>query len=563
MKRLILLVLVSVFILSCEDDRWKQELENIKTELANQKQLIEALQQSSTVTNIEQGDGQYTINFSDGQSITLSNGKTPIITIGDNGNWYIDGVDTGKPSQGHDGTNGDTPSIEIGENGNWIINGNNTGIKAEGVDGNDAPIIIGIVKDYNNLTFLFSDNTQITCPFSINNNFYDKEFFSLFDSLGESGTWQDYLVHLSGMFFEQEKNFNTYSPISYGGSTTGVYGDVCGMTRAKNLVNLSKERNVDYLFIENINDINYVSGGIISGNINDKPWFNTNTYQIQINGLSSYSDVVNYWNDNFATILDNIDINERQLGTSILIPYKKDYNATRLIINNKAINDGNITINIGGKKYGISVTKEMSTEEIINLMIQYNYGPGWDDYKESANSIILSYYKDYTGNISIDTNNTGIKYSKEYTNAITQYCLCFTGENIEQDWCDKSKWTTTISLYSQYKGLLEYLLKNLPSTKIYWFIPTDYNIDFNKLPLRPNGSIDLDTFNNLPRQINMTALFKCQKEVAKYYSIPILDMREESGINIYNAQHFYNSNNVHPKLEGYQRWAETIYRMIN
>lgn len=117
MKRLILLVLVSVFMFSCEDDRWKQELENIKTELANQKQLIEALQQSSTVTNIEQGDGQYTINFSDGQSITLSNGKTPIITIGDNGNWYIDGVDTGKPSQGHDGTNGDTPSIEIGKMG--------------------------------------------------------------------------------------------------------------------------------------------------------------------------------------------------------------------------------------------------------------------------------------------------------------------------------------------------------------------------------------------------------------------------------------------------------------
>lgn len=100
MKKLILLVLVSVFMLSCENDSWKQELEDIKTELANQKQLIEALQQSSTVTNIEQGDGQYTINFSDGQSITLSNGKTPIITIGDNGNWYIDGVDTGKPSQG-------------------------------------------------------------------------------------------------------------------------------------------------------------------------------------------------------------------------------------------------------------------------------------------------------------------------------------------------------------------------------------------------------------------------------------------------------------------------------
>ena len=43
MKRLILLVLVSVFMFSCDDDSWKQELEDIKTELANQKQLIEAL----------------------------------------------------------------------------------------------------------------------------------------------------------------------------------------------------------------------------------------------------------------------------------------------------------------------------------------------------------------------------------------------------------------------------------------------------------------------------------------------------------------------------------------
>ena len=173
MKRLILLVLVSVFILSCEDDSWKQELENIKTELANQKQLIEALQQSSTVTNIEQGDGQYTINFSDGQSITLSNGKTPIITIGDNGNWYIDGVDTGKPSQGHDGTNGDTPSIEIGENGNWIINGSNTGIKAEGLDGNDAPYIIKIVENKSSFIFYFSDDTTITCQKSTNHILFD------------------------------------------------------------------------------------------------------------------------------------------------------------------------------------------------------------------------------------------------------------------------------------------------------------------------------------------------------------------------------------------------------
>lgn len=170
-----------LFMLSCADDSWKQELEDIKAELANQKQLIEALQQNSTITGIEQGNGQYTIKFSNGQAITLTNGKTPIITIGENGNWFIDGVDTGKPSKGEDGadgadgsngtngedgtdgTDGKTPTIEIGANGNWIINGIDTEIKAEGQDGKNAPYIVSIIENQSSIIFIFSDNTSITC----------------------------------------------------------------------------------------------------------------------------------------------------------------------------------------------------------------------------------------------------------------------------------------------------------------------------------------------------------------------------------------------------------------
>ena len=215
MKKLILLVLVSVFMLSCENDSWKQELEDIKTELANQKQLIEALQQSSTVTNIEQGDGQYTINFSDGQSITLSNGKTPIITIGDNGNWYIDGVDTGKPSQGENGTDGTdgengqngtngvdgkTPTIEIGTNGNWIINGVDTGIKAQAIDGNDAPTIISIINNPNELVFVFSDDSKISVPLSIKQYpHYGKKLFCVGDSFTMQGTYFSELLAVTGL----------------------------------------------------------------------------------------------------------------------------------------------------------------------------------------------------------------------------------------------------------------------------------------------------------------------------------------------------------------------------
>ncbi|MBE6594693.1 MAG: hypothetical protein E7644_02720 [Ruminococcaceae bacterium] len=52
------------------------------------------------------------------------------VTIGDNGNWFIDGVDSGVPAKGKDGT-----KVTIGENGNWFLDGEDTGISAAGKDG--------------------------------------------------------------------------------------------------------------------------------------------------------------------------------------------------------------------------------------------------------------------------------------------------------------------------------------------------------------------------------------------------------------------------------------------
>jgi len=65
------------------------------------------------------------------------NGATP--TIGANGNWVIDGKDTGisaKGADGQNGTNGQNGSvITIGANGNWFIDGVDTGVEAFGQNG--------------------------------------------------------------------------------------------------------------------------------------------------------------------------------------------------------------------------------------------------------------------------------------------------------------------------------------------------------------------------------------------------------------------------------------------
>ena len=147
----------------------------------------------------------YTITYSDGTTSTFvvangangsqgiqglpgKDGHTPVITIGENGNWFVDGVDTGIKAQGPKGDKGDdgvsvvtiaktgesgladiytitysdghtstfvvmngakgeqgiqgvpgqdghSPVVTIGENGNWFVDGVDTGVHAQGVQG--------------------------------------------------------------------------------------------------------------------------------------------------------------------------------------------------------------------------------------------------------------------------------------------------------------------------------------------------------------------------------------------------------------------------------------------
>ena len=166
MKKLLIIAFLGILLFpSCSNDDWmdefnqlQTELESIKNECANQKLLIEALQKGTYIVGIEQKEDSYTIKFSDGQSITLTNGKTPLINIGENGNWFIDGKDSGKPSYGADGK---SPEVSIGKNGNWFINGEDTGIKASGSDGKDGLSIKSIIDNGDCISFEFNDGSII------------------------------------------------------------------------------------------------------------------------------------------------------------------------------------------------------------------------------------------------------------------------------------------------------------------------------------------------------------------------------------------------------------------
>ena len=120
----------------------------------------------------------------------------------------------------------------------------------------------------------------------------------------------------------------------------------------------------------------------------------------------------------------------------------------------------------------------------------------------------------------------------------------------------------TKTLYGAYKWLCEYLITNLPSTKLFWMIPNRIAINYSSPETRPDGTINMDYYTSTQAHKQYMQLVTIQKEVAAYYGIPVLDMIEESGMNYINGGTFFNDNNVHPKDVGYYRWGETIARLL-
>ena len=190
MKKVIFSISIVALLMSgCykdDIDDLKGKYDDLKTEQERQAQLLatvqNALQNQLTVTSYTQISGGYRITFSDGNSIDLLQGQTPVIEIGANGNWRINGADVGVKAEGVNGTNGidgqpgQTPKVEI-VGGYWYINDVNTGTKAEGTNGTngtngtsgkDAPAITSIVIQGGNMVFTFNEGSPITIPMSGN-----------------------------------------------------------------------------------------------------------------------------------------------------------------------------------------------------------------------------------------------------------------------------------------------------------------------------------------------------------------------------------------------------------
>ena len=158
--------------------------EQVQGDIASLQEIISKLDSSVTVNNVvDNDDGSWTINFSDGTSVTIRNGQdgedglTPpsITVVEEDGTYYWAYEDADgniKFILDDDGNKipvtGEAPQVRINEDGYWEISTDggktweNTGVKAEGGDGDS--FFSNVYVEDGILYLVLADGTVIKVP---------------------------------------------------------------------------------------------------------------------------------------------------------------------------------------------------------------------------------------------------------------------------------------------------------------------------------------------------------------------------------------------------------------
>ncbi|WDF60621.1 PL29 family lyase N-terminal domain-containing protein [Flavobacterium sp. KACC 22758] len=115
MKKILLALSVILLLSGCYKDDindLKNDVNDLKNRMAQYENLLDVLNKRLYVVSYETKDGSYVITMSDGSKLTVRN-TSSFIKIGENGNWWIDGVDTGTSAKGQNGDKGEAVKITI------------------------------------------------------------------------------------------------------------------------------------------------------------------------------------------------------------------------------------------------------------------------------------------------------------------------------------------------------------------------------------------------------------------------------------------------------------------
>ncbi len=377
------------------------------------------------------------------------------------------------------------------------------------------------------------------------------ELFSLGDSLSAAGIWQTKVAQLTGCIFDQAKNNKAGAMLSVGGTSSfgNTFDNV--LWRTKNLIDqnyITDNGENTIVILENVNDGYQVFNGDDKSIIPTTPIEGYNDADFGVELLESISDK--------ATLNAVLRLNTVVAGKNLKI----DTLPTRA---------GTVTLRVGWagpgySNYNIYVEPQATDEEtlahVLDRILEYAYTGITDVLGEDGVSVDFSSGNpNYLPTVQFtDTDDTGMICTvTDNPNAKGSVARYFIGNSIDE-WTDTSKWQKGITYSQGWKSSIELLQRTYPKLHIFVSHFPLHAVTSSEYIL-PNGSYDTVAYNSVSRMETMRKMQVELGNIAKFYSIPLLDVFAECGIGINNMLTYYNTSaNVHPKNEGYYRFGETV-----
>ena len=390
-----------------------------------------------------------------------------------------------------------------------------------------------------------------------NKGYEGYELFTLCDSLGSNGVWQQKVASILGCTFDQEKNIKAGAMLSVGGTTSFGTGFDCMPWRAKNLI--------DQGYINNAGD----KAIIVLENVND----GARAFDNSARSFNLSSPIEGYSYDDFgSTMLNSIPSSERKFDACLRLT--KTGLGKNLSITSVPTREGDILLRVGWSGPGISnyyihvvpqSTEAATRQYVLEKILEYNYTGVTDVLSENGTSVDFSNGSDAAHRVTVeftDTGNTGMTVSITDTeNAKTSVAKYFIGDSLS-DWSDTSKWQEGLTYSEGWKTTIEMLAREYPQAHI--IVAMFPSLSFTAADyLLPNGTYDTKAFYDSARVAAMRTMRTNLGAISEFYSVPFADVFRDCGITISNyLEYYYTTANVHPMTQGYLRFGETIAAQI-
>ena len=174
--KLFIFAVIGAFVTVTSCKSYDDDITDLQSQITSLKATVDAVntavQGGAVITSVTPITNGIKITLSNNQTFDITNGAAgaagpagapgSVVTIGTNGNWYIDGVDTGKPSQGDTGADGAYyyPNADgfwhkvdvdgdVATTQTWLPEGTITAIYENGlvslynVEGATGPVVLG------------------------------------------------------------------------------------------------------------------------------------------------------------------------------------------------------------------------------------------------------------------------------------------------------------------------------------------------------------------------------------------------------------------------------------